>query len=391
MSSPVSDILAALLSQLDHAVLRRVADDDAAQARYELLGEAPDWFVKVFGSADEAASRSLFLGDFIEQIATGLWASGDLEAVPSGPWEEGDQGYFEASAMNLVGEPLLIISAVSDKVAREQRFVQSNHEQVLDRRRILKEIEKKDVLLDCIVHDLSGPVGTLLMNLEYVGQKLGETSTLRPAVDRAMNQTQRQLTMIRSISQLFAGDIAEMESDGEISDGVDIVAVAHEMVDFHRLTAEERKVQFRLVRENPAHSMKVVGREGHHSRVVENLLLNAIRHTSSDGEVAVTVESIDDGGQVEVRIEDNGPGVEPELAAELFKSFSLAGDHVGSSGLGLYFCRIVTEQCGGSIGYRDRDNADDRSGSGSGGACFWFRLPVVGKSSAGGRVPNHEI
>ncbi len=384
MSSDASEILTALLSGLDHAVLRRVADRDETGSQFELIGMAPEWFCQVFESVDQARTQSLFLGDFIDHLASAHWASEKGEALLSGPWEEGNHGYFEASAMNLVGEQVLMISAVADKVEREQRFVQSNHEQVLDRRRILKEIEKKDVLLDCIVHDLSGPVGTLLMNLEYVGQKLGETSSLRPAVDRAMNQTQRQLTMIRSISQLFAGDIAEMGSDGEISEGVDIVAVAHEMVDFHRLTAEKRQVQFRLVRENSEHSMKVVGREGHLSRVVENLLLNAIRHTASDGEIVVTVESIDGGEQVEVRIEDNGPGVDPDLAAELFKSFSLGRDRVGSSGLGLYFCRIVTEQCGGSIGYRD--NAGD--GLGTGGACFWFRLPVVGKSSAGGRAES---
>jgi len=382
MSSPPPDILAALLSQLDHVVLRRSCGEGDAEAQFELLGEAPDWFSKVFSSAGEAADRSLFLGDFLEEIASGLWESGDEESLLSGPWEEGDAGYFEANAMNLAGEQLLMISAVGEQVKREQRFVQSNHEQVLDRRRILKEIEKKDVLLDCIVHDLSGPVGTLLMNLEYIGRKLGETSILRPAVDRAMNQTRRQLTMIRSISQLFAGDIAEMEAEGDLGDGVDMVAVAHEMVDFHRLTAKRRSIQFRLQRDNPAHSLKVVGREGHLSRVVENLLLNAIQQTPDDGEIVVTVESVDEGRQVEVRVEDNGAGVDPALAGELFKPFTQGPDHGGPSGLGLYFCRIVTEQCGGSIGYRDRTG--DRDGSASAGACFWFRVPVAGSESTDG-------
>jgi len=377
MDSSAPDILATLLSQLDHVVLRRVAEDEGTAARFEVLGMAPDWFFKVFGSAEEALTRSLFLGDFVEELASGLWASGDEEGLPSGPWEEGEDGYFEANAMNLAGEQLLMISAVGESVKREQRFLQSNHEQVLDRRRILKEIEKKDVLLDCIVHELSGPVGTLLMNLEYVGKKLGETSILRPAIDRAMTQTQRQMTMIRSISQLFAGDIAEMESGDEITEGVDLIAVAHEMVDFHRLTAEGRSVQFRMVREDPAHSFRVVGREGHLSRVVENLLLNAIRHTSGDGEITVTVESVDGGKQVEVRVEDDGPGIDPVIAGELFTPFARGTKQVAPSGLGLYFCRIVTEQCGGSIGYRDRDSEGDRSDSGVGGACFWFRVPVI--------------
>ena len=76
-------------------------------------------------------------------------------------------------------------------------------------------------------------------------------------------------------------------------------------------------------------------------------------------------------GEVEVRVEDNGPGVEAQLAEELFRPFSQGRSHPGQSGLGLYFCRIAIEQYGGRIGYRDR------GGEPGTGACFWFRLPRV--------------
>src|SRR5207244_10799323 len=54
-------------------------------------------------------------------------------------------------------------------------------------------------------------------------------------------------------------------------------------------------------------------------RVLLNLLTNALRHTPSDGTVAVTLASVDD--HVRVTVEDTGEGISPEAAHRMFDRF----------------------------------------------------------------------
>ena len=144
-------------------------------------------------------------------------------------------------------------------------------------------------------------------------------------------------------------------------------------------------MQFRLKRQDPVsvEPLRVAGRETHLTRVVENLLLNALHFVPSgpDGEIIVSVEAFGDAatGEVEVRVEDNGPGVEAEVAAELLRPFSEGRQYATHTGLGLNFCRIAIAQYGGRIGYRDRNDEPES------GACFWFRLPRVSGQRSKGR------
>jgi signal transduction histidine kinase len=84
-------------------------------------------------------------------------------------------------------------------------------------------------------------------------------------------------------------------------------------------------------------------------RVLLNLLTNAVRHTPSDGSVAVRVEQLADG--LLVRVEDTGEGLEPEAAERMFDRFwradrARAGN---GAGLGLAIARGLVEAHGGRI------------------------------------------
>jgi signal transduction histidine kinase len=102
-------------------------------------------------------------------------------------------------------------------------------------------------------------------------------------------------------------------------------------------------------------------------RVLMNLLTNALRHTPSDGAVAVRVESLP--GEVRVAVEDTGEGLDGEARARMFERF-WRGDRSRSSrgaGLGLAISRGLVEAHGGRIW------AEDREG---GGARVCFTLPA---------------
>ena len=101
-------------------------------------------------------------------------------------------------------------------------------------------------------------------------------------------------------------------------------------------------------------------------QVVNHLLDNALKY--SDGDVVLTIE--DNGADIEVRVDDTGPGIYSGDLPQLFERFhQLDGSSTrsqGGTGLGLYICRRLVELQGGRIW------CDTRLGVGS---RFAFTLP----------------
>jgi signal transduction histidine kinase len=87
-------------------------------------------------------------------------------------------------------------------------------------------------------------------------------------------------------------------------------------------------------------------------RVLMNLLTNALRHTPSDGAVAVLVEPRSD--EVRVAVEDTGLGLDAEARERMFERF-WRGDQARSSrgaGLGLAIARGLVKRTEAASGPR---------------------------------------
>ena len=120
-------------------------------------------------------------------------------------------------------------------------------------------------------------------------------------------------------------------------------------------------------------------------RLTINLIENALRHTPAGSEIRVSTRVVEGagggapGGQAELVVEDNGPGVPRDLAPTLFERFVRgAGDRGGSFGLGLAIVRAVAESHGGSVRLETHDPH---------GARFVVDLPA---STAGAKPPQPQ-
>jgi signal transduction histidine kinase len=100
-------------------------------------------------------------------------------------------------------------------------------------------------------------------------------------------------------------------------------------------------------------------------RVFENLVRNAWEATGSGGTLRVVVEA-GRPGQVQVRFEDNGPGIEDEEISRVFEPFH--STRAEGTGLGLALVHRVVDAHGGTVELEGRPGR---------GAAFTIRLPAA--------------
>ncbi|NNE92507.1 MAG: HAMP domain-containing histidine kinase [Verrucomicrobiales bacterium] len=358
-------LLGGILEGFDSVALEAVPAEDGG-FEFHLLGDnAPAWFAGCFGSESELCDHSPFLEDFVLGHATDAWKNGTSADVKSGIWEEPGPRFFEARALHFDSASLLLISNAHEAHLREQLFNQHAHEEALNRRRLAKERERKEILLDCIVHDLASPLSTILMNVQHVRGRI-ESEPLRKALERAQTQAERQRDLIYSISNLFSTELGGL-ADIHAGQGVDAIEIVESLIEAHRTEADAKLLQFRV--ETEMDSVRVKGDREHFERVVDNLLLNAIQHSPPAGKVTVGIAPVEDANRIQIFVRDEGPGIPENRAEALFEPFSPESE--GEAGLGLYFCKMVVELWGGSIAARSEP---------FGGSRIEIELPQIGEN-----------
>jgi PAS domain S-box-containing protein len=121
--------------------------------------------------------------------------------------------------------------------------------------------------------------------------------------------------------------------------------------------------------------LPVTGDAGRLEQVVLNLLLNAATAMHGTGRIVLTgsraPESAGGPQAVELRVEDEGPGIEPSQLDQLFDPF-FSGH--GGTGLGLSVSYGIVTAHGGTLTARNREPR---------GACFTIRLPAAAPADAG--------
>jgi signal transduction histidine kinase len=208
-------------------------------------------------------------------------------------------------------------------------------------------------------HDLRTPLANMLAMLEALEDGLAEPADYVPA----LREQVRVLSLL--VDDLF--ELARIDSGAltlELQVGP-LAKVVRSCLQGIEAEARSRRITLRASVDDEVTARFAAEKV---ERVLLNLLTNALRHTPSDGAVAVRVEPRQD--EVAVIVEDTGEGLGDEAKARMFERF-WRSDRARSSrgaGLGLAIARGLVEAHGGRIW------AEDRPG---GGARVSFTLPAA--------------
>lgn len=341
----------------------------------ELLGEQPR-------SSGPASGDSVRLGDvmpFLENFlfdAESFWSSQTHGRVESGMWTEktasGREISLDATALWLDGKRILLVRNPQSKYAADARVLQTARDSLLEHERLLREIQKKEILLHCIVHDLSQPLTAMrgcfsVLKMQPLGDKL------KTLVEIGNRQSHTQEMMIRGILEAFSSELAAQESfDQATKDAPNVAMVAEAIAQDYSPAFAEHGAAIQLdPKIDRARKWQVVGDETRLRRIFTNLVENALRYSPKGTTVALGAE--DDGEFVKAFVDDEGPGLpQADGPPRMFTLFGKSKTGGGKAGLGLYFCKITVERWGGTIGCEPRRERGTR---------FWFRLPRARRDS----------
>jgi two-component system sensor histidine kinase ChvG len=247
---------------------------------------------------------------------------------------------------------------------------------------LYKRIDAIESFAADVAHELKNPLTSLRSATETL--PLAKTDESKQRLMEIIQHDVRRLD--RLISDISDASRLDAELAREDARPVDMAELLRTTVslfnDIHR--GDTPDVVFEIAYAPGAHPYRVTGHDSRLSQVVVNLLDNAISFSPPGGRVAVLARRI--GGEIQVAVEDEGPGIPGENLERIFERFytDRPQENFGqNSGLGLNISRQIVMAHGGRLYAENRPPAGLWRGKGdggvrmSGGARFVIRLPAT--------------
>lgn len=241
------------------------------------------------------------------------------------------------------GRPLRIIGLNVDVTRRIQAEAELQRAQE-DLSRVAR-LTAMGALASTLAHEINQPL-TAIANFLSLATRLAEgegaPAELAAVLSRASGQTQRVGEIIRRIRRFaVAGEVRR--------EWIALRPLLEQAWAAVRPRSSARWISFTLECD-PA--IGCAGDPVQIEQVVCNLLRNALEAMAGQAEERLAVR-VSEGERIEIRIADNGPGLDPATRAHLFEPFRTT--KANGTGLGLSICRTIVETHGGEIGFADPD------------------------------------
>ncbi len=209
-----------------------------------------------------------------------------------------------------------------------------------------KDFEKRrNLMLSDIAHDLRTPITTMAGYSKALSDGMVSDEKKQEYLDAIMAKSER----VNELIQLLF-DYVKLDSDG--------FSLNRQPTDIYEIVRECGAIQYSDIEDAgmelevdiPEKEMKLSVDKIQLSRVITNLITNAIKHNEKGDRIALVVDQYDD--RIQIMVADSGKKIPDEKAEHLFEPF-IMGDESrnsrGGSGLGLSIAKKIVEMHGYNI------------------------------------------
>lgn len=219
-------------------------------------------------------------------------------------------------------------------------------------------IAAKGQMAAYVAHEINGPLAGIKSAVELVQSAVPEDHPHRPYVELVRREVDRIAGIVRSLYELHQVTPSQVQD----------VVVSAVIQDVAALMAPRfRTRQVSLSVDPGERGLRATLRADLLRQVLFNLLLNALEASSAGDEVRC--EAAEEGGDLEIRIIDQGPGITENSRERIWEpGFTTKRNAVqGGLGLGLATSRRLLESIHGSIRFESGDGQ---------GTTFFVRIPL---------------
>jgi signal transduction histidine kinase len=183
-----------------------------------------------------------------------------------------------------------------------------------------------------VAHEIRNPIAAA--RLQGENALAGDDARRRQAIGEMLRQIDRLDDLVSELLAMTQRVVPRPRRVG-------LAAFLESQIARHKETASARQLALRIGGADGSAFLDpaVIG------RVLDNLLSNAIRHAPCNGAVTLTAER--DATSLRLSVEDNGPGVPPEMVDHLFEPFVTG--RADGTGLGLAIARELAEAHDGKL------------------------------------------
>lgn len=228
----------------------------------------------------------------------------------------------------------------------------------------LRKLEAQDRLVSLgllsasVAHELNTPLTVLQGSVE----KLTETTKDAPTLERLARML-RVTQRIRRISESLV-DFSRVRKQH-----MEPVPLRHLIDEAWALVAIDNKAAASRFTNGVVTGDVAYGNSDRLVQVFVNLLRNALYAIPASGQIAVHTRRFQRNAQpwISIAVEDNGPGIPPDVLPDIFEAFVSTRLDAKGTGLGLTVAEGIVHQHGGTIAASNRTE---------GGACLEVALPA---------------
>lgn len=227
--------------------------------------------------------------------------------------------------------------------------------------------------INVAAHELRAPIQPILGLAEVLRQQNQQPDNKE---DQMYSENYELLNVIirnaKRLQQLTENilDVTKIENNSMELNKEEFIlnkAVLESFTDFANQLSKEQKENVKLIVALDEGDVLVVADKHRINQVINNLLNNALKFTKQ-GQITLSTEKEKKyGKEVIVKIQDSGPGIDPDIMPRLFTKF--ATKSYSGTGLGLFISKSIVETHGGKMWAEN--NLDGK------GATFLFTLPIA--------------